>query len=274
MCGVLFINSKKNILDKKLCLDAFKTLKSRGPDKQLHEFIDKKNFLGNSILSITGKVKNGRSLYGNKNFKLSFNGEIYNYKFLQSKYHFKSSQIKSDTDLLLKINMQKGPVKAAKKLDGMYAYAFFDRKQDKISFVTDPQGEKKLFIYNDKDYFIVSSTILAVKKFINLKNIDYNVLNDYFATRHFLFKERTIYKNLSISKLGEVLNYNIKTKQFNHKRFFDIFNLISEKKYDYFRKFPLSEIADKFERLLHKRLLSMLPNRKFASIFSGVLTVL
>ena len=82
MCGVLFINSKKNILDKKLCLDAFKTLKSRGPDKQLHEFIDKKNFLGNSILSITGKVKNGRSLYGNKNFKLSFNGEIYNYKFL------------------------------------------------------------------------------------------------------------------------------------------------------------------------------------------------
>ena len=38
--------------------------------------------------------------------------------------------------------MQKGPVKAAKKLDGMYAYAFFDRKQDKISFVTDPQGEK------------------------------------------------------------------------------------------------------------------------------------
>ena len=113
MCGVLFINSK-NILDKKLCLDAFKTLKSRGPDKQLHEFIDKKNFLGNSILSITGKVKNGRNLYGNKNFKLSFNGEIYNYKFLQSKYHFKSSQIKSDTDLLLKINMQKGPVKAAK----------------------------------------------------------------------------------------------------------------------------------------------------------------
>ena len=65
--------------------------------------------------------------------------------------------------------MQKGPVKAAKKLDGMYAYAFFDRKKDKISFVTDPQGEKKLFIYNDKDYFIVSSTILAVKKFINLK---------------------------------------------------------------------------------------------------------
>ena len=51
----------------------------------------------------------------------------------------------------------------------MYAYAFFDRKQDKISFVTDPQGEKKLFIYNDKDYFIVSSTILAVKKIYKFK---------------------------------------------------------------------------------------------------------
>ena len=84
----------------------------------------------------------------------------------------------------------------------MYAYAFLIVNKIKFLLLLIP-GEKKLFIYNDKDYFIVSSTILAVKKFINLKNIDYNMLNDYFATRHFLFKERTIYKNLSISKLGK-----------------------------------------------------------------------
>ena len=56
MCGVFFISSKKNNLDRKLCLKAFKTLKSRGPDKQLYEFLDKKNFLGNTILSITGII--------------------------------------------------------------------------------------------------------------------------------------------------------------------------------------------------------------------------
>ena len=62
MCGILYINSKTENLDKNLCLRAFKTLKSRGPDKQLYEFLDKKNFLGNSILSITGKVKKGFKL--------------------------------------------------------------------------------------------------------------------------------------------------------------------------------------------------------------------
>ena len=80
MCGILYINSKTENLDKNLCLRAFKTLKSRGPDKQLYEFLDKKNFLGNSILSITGKVKKGFKLYGNSKFKLLFNGEIYNTK--------------------------------------------------------------------------------------------------------------------------------------------------------------------------------------------------
>ena len=44
MCGVLFINSKRNNLNKKLCLEAFKTLESRGPDKQFYEFLNKKNF--------------------------------------------------------------------------------------------------------------------------------------------------------------------------------------------------------------------------------------
>lgn len=269
MCGVFFISSKKNNLDKKLCLKAFRTLKARGPDKQLYEFLDKKNFLGNTILSITGKVKKGKTLYGNNKFKLSFNGEIYNYKILQSKYNFKNDQIKSDTDLLLKLNIKKGPLLSAKNLDGMFAYCFFNKEKNLVSFITDLQGEKKLFMYNDKNFFIVSSTILAIKRFIGLKDINYDVLNDYFSTRHFLFSKKTIYKNLSVSKFGNILEYNIKTKKISNKSFFNIFNLINKKKYINFQKKNFLTISTEFQSLIKKKLNLMVPNRKFASIFSG-----
>lgn len=269
MCGVFFISSKKNNLDRKLCLKAFKTLKSRGPDKQLYEFLDKKNFLGNTILSITGKVKKGGNLYGNDKFKLSFNGEIYNYKILQSKYNFKNNQIKSDTDLLLKLNIKKGPLLSARSLEGMFAYCFFNKEKNLLSFVTDIQGEKKLFIYNDKNFFIVSSTILAIKKFIGLKEINYDVLNDYFSTRHFLFSKKTIYKNLSVSKFGSILEYNIKNKKISNKSFFNIFKLINKKKYLDFQTKSFLSISSEFETLIKKKLNLMVPDRKFASIFSG-----
>lgn len=269
MCGVFFISSKKNNLDRKLCLKAFKTLKSRGPDKQLYEFLDKKNFLGNTILSITGEVKKGGNLYGNDKFKLSFNGEIYNYKILQSKYNFKNNQIKSDTDLLLKLNIKKGPLLSARSLEGMFAYCFFNKEKNLLSFVTDIQGEKKLFIYNDKNFFIVSSTILAIKKFIGLKEINYDVLNDYFSTRHFLFSKKTIYKNLSVSKFGSILEYNIKNKKISNKSFFNIFKLINKKKYLDFQTKSFLSISSEFETLIKKKLNLMVPDRKFASIFSG-----
>ncbi len=269
MCGVFFISSKKNDLNKKLCLDAFKTLKSRGPDKQLYEFLNKKNFLGNTILSITGKIKKGKSLYGNDKFKLSFNGEIYNYKNLQAKYNFKDNQIRSDTDLLLKLNIKRGPLRSAKNLDGMFAYCFFNKAKNLVSFVTDPQGEKKLFIYNDKNYFIVSSTILAIKKFIGLNNINYDVLNDYFSTRHFLFSKKTIYKNLNVSKFGNILKYNIKNHKIYNKTFFNIFSLINKKKYFSFQKKTFSKVSNELELLIKEKLNLMIPRRKFASIFSG-----
>ena len=134
MCGILFINSKNKNLDKNKCLKAFKTLKTRGPDKLLHEFINKKNFLGNSILSITGEVKKGFKLYNFKKIKLSFNGEIYNYKELQKNYNLINDTIKSDTDVLIKLNLKLGVKKTPGLLNGMFAYCVFNKKKKNCIF--------------------------------------------------------------------------------------------------------------------------------------------
>ena len=83
MCGILLIYSKKGKLNKKFCENSLKSLKNRGPDATLKEyFLNQRLFIGNTILSIVGKIKNKNNLYSSnsKRFKLSYNGEIYNYK--------------------------------------------------------------------------------------------------------------------------------------------------------------------------------------------------
>ena len=91
MCGIIAIYSKIK-LDKRKCLKALNTLKTRGPDKKLYNFFDNgKLFIGNTILSITGRQKINNTLYKSKNTYVSFNGEIYNYKSIIEKFYKKKN---------------------------------------------------------------------------------------------------------------------------------------------------------------------------------------
>ena len=89
MFGILIIYSKKNKLKKKECFSSLNLLHRRGPDKKLYNFfLNQKLFIGNSILSITGKIKKGTDLYKskNKNVYITYNGEIYNYENLKKNF--------------------------------------------------------------------------------------------------------------------------------------------------------------------------------------------
>jgi asparagine synthetase B (glutamine-hydrolysing) len=83
MCGTIFINSKKK-LDSNNIRRSILDIISRGPNYQKKYYSkNKKTFLLNSVLQITGyeKIKNFR-LSNKKKFLLSFNGQIYNFKML------------------------------------------------------------------------------------------------------------------------------------------------------------------------------------------------
>ena len=148
MCGVLLVYSKQKKLNKDICKATLKTLENRGPDKTLSNFfLDNQLFIGNTILNIVGPIKNKKNLYKSKynNYKISFNGEIYNYKKISKNKNFLFNPV-NDTDLLANIHDYKNEFQTVKLLDGMFAYCVFDEKKNKISFASDPQGEKKTFL--------------------------------------------------------------------------------------------------------------------------------
>jgi len=89
MCGI-YLELKKNKISNQNILRACNNIFLRGPDKLLKDqFLEKKLFIANSVLSITGKVKkNRKNLFFSKSkrYVISFNGEIFNYKSLNNKF--------------------------------------------------------------------------------------------------------------------------------------------------------------------------------------------
>ena len=58
MCGIFGVVSKTHKkLDQPACMSALSALNWRGPDFSTHTFWKDRVFLGQSILSITGRVK-------------------------------------------------------------------------------------------------------------------------------------------------------------------------------------------------------------------------
>ena len=158
MCGVFVVYSKNgNSLPESQCLNASEKLYNRGPDNLKYSFFRNNTlFISNTVLSITGKIYINKSLTisKNKNYILSFNGEIYNYKTLGNDYRStivdkNTTDTKVLADLYDIVDYQSIP----KILNGMFAYVVYDKKEQRLIIVNDPQGEKNLYYYENNNFF-------------------------------------------------------------------------------------------------------------------------
>jgi len=161
------------------------------------------------------------------------------------------------------------PFEIPKKIDGMFAYCIYDQKKKKIYFASDVQGEKKLFYFNNEDYLIISSTISSILSVLGKDELNLDSINNYFATRHYLFFGDTCYKNIKILNPGNILTYDLNKNSLTKNNFDDPLSWISEKKMLEFNKMSEPDVLKYFEMILLEQLSKMIPDKKFGSIFSG-----
>lgn len=83
---------------------------------------------------------------GNSPWVISFNGEIYNFQALRSELEATGARFRghSDTEVLLAAIGVWG-VDAIPRLDGMFAFAAFNRESGELILARDPFGEKPLY---------------------------------------------------------------------------------------------------------------------------------
>lgn len=98
-------------------------------------------------------------------YRITFNGEIYNYRALRSEleargYRFRTQ---SDTEVLLHLYADRG-AEMVHALRGMYAFALWDERRRGLLLARDPFGIKPLYVADDGNTVRVASQVKALLK--------------------------------------------------------------------------------------------------------------
>ena len=78
-----------------------------------------------------------------------------------------------------------------------------------------------------------------------------NSINNYFATRHYLFFGDTCYKNIKILNPGNILTYDLNENSLAKNNFDNPLSWISEKKMFEFNKMSELDVLKYFFRKMH-----------------------
>lgn len=145
MCGINGVTWQ----DKSLVQKMNQATSHRGPDAT-GVYSDQAVTLGNNRLSIIDldPRSNQPMIDSSDELVITYNGEIYNFKDLKkelSDYNFKTE---SDTEVILAAYRKWG-TSAFKRLNGMYAFALWDKAKKELLLVRDPVGIKPLFYFFD-----------------------------------------------------------------------------------------------------------------------------
>jgi asparagine synthase (glutamine-hydrolysing) len=197
MCGIAGIWSK-NAHNQELVRQMMDSIKHRGPDGEGLLSPAENLTLGHVRLSIIDLKQGHQPMQtSNKDYTIVFNGEIYNYIELQkvlSKAGI-SLQTNSDTEVLLYMYQIYGE-KMLQKLNGMFAFAIYDKKKDIVFAARDHFGIKPFYYFEKDGIFAFSSEIKALFKVPEIKTqVDEKSLNEYL-TFQFVLKKHTLFKNI------------------------------------------------------------------------------
>jgi asparagine synthase (glutamine-hydrolysing) len=162
MCGIAGIVNK-NKVDNELIIKMTDIISHRGPDGEGHWFNEDGNVaLGHRRLSIIDLTEGGKQpMHYAERFTITFNGEIYNYielkdMLVKQGFIFKSD---SDTEVLLALYTRDGSA-CLNLLDGMFAFAIYDKLEKRLFCARDRFGEKPFFYsYKPGQYFMFGSEI-------------------------------------------------------------------------------------------------------------------
>ncbi len=226
MCGIVGVAQNtpySNVRWLKLARD---TLIHRGPDHAGEWWSeDKRVGLAHRRLSIIDLSPSGNQpmLLNKQGLSIVFNGEIYNYIYLQNQlkslgHTFKS---KSDTEVILAAYVEWGH-NCLKYLEGMFAFALYDSKLQEVFLARDRAGEKPLFYFMNKETLYFASELKALLSNPSLpRNIDPESF-DCYLTMGFIPGERSILSGYKKLPPAHAMRFNIRNNKIDIWKYWEL----------------------------------------------------
>jgi len=200
MCGIAGIIHFNSITDSPNRVSAMtNALVHRGPDAEGY-YNDSSISLGHRRLSIIDLSAAANQPFFDPlgKYVLIYNGELYNYQQLKKEINDYSYQTTSDTEVIMAA-FSKWGINCLEKLDGMFAFAIWDIKEEVLWLVRDRLGVKPLYYFHDSRGFAFSSEKRSLIKSGLIKpEIDHQSLFTYLTF------QSTGYPNSIIKEIHQI----------------------------------------------------------------------
>ena len=201
MCAIHGILCRsKEVMDEMLC-----QAHHRGPDGN-GQWSDEDITLGHNLLSIIDTTENSKQPWFHNDWVLVYNGEIYNYKELGFE-----TRTNTDTEVLIK-GLEKEGSSFIKKLDGMFAFAAYNKNTKELILARDSNGAKPLYYGYLNHTFAFSSEIKSLLAIGFKREVNKEAFKHYYK-QGYNSGYLTLFKGIQKLVPGEYVKINIRTKR-------------------------------------------------------------
>ena len=175
-------------------------------------------------LSIIDLERGGQPI-GNEDgsIQVVFNGEIYNYRELRRGLEQKghSFQTNSDTEVLVHLYEDHG-AELVTHLRGMFAFALWDREQQRLLLARDRVGIKPLFVYRDDNQLVFGSELKPILAHPDVpRDFDPAAVDEYF-TYGMIPGSRSIFRRVTKLLPGHTLSIDRQHWQAAPRRYWQL----------------------------------------------------
>jgi asparagine synthase (glutamine-hydrolysing) len=236
MCGISGFVDFKNKSSIKVLEEMTDTMVHRGPDGAGYEIFNREQHtvgLGHRRLAIIELSDLGKQPMSHRDYWITFNGEIYNYKEIKQElsslgHTFLSD---SDTEMILHAYHEWGE-KCIERFIGMFAFMIYDSKNEILFGARDRTGVKPFNYYWKNNLFLFSSELKAFHKHPSFeKSINKDVVSAFMQygnvpTPHCIFND--CYK----LKPGHTITFDLQNKKVETKQYWNVYDAYNQKKSD------------------------------------------
>lgn len=211
MCGIvgsLYFDSRPasaSVIERMSAM-----LQHRGPDGQGH-YTDGSLALGHRRLSIIDLSNASRQPMQSASgrFILTYNGELYNFRELRTELESRGRQFRSrgDSEVVLQAWEEWGAA-ALPRLNGMFAFAVWDRQDRILHVARDRYGVKPLYLHRTGKGVLFASEVKAFLAHPGFGvDLDRAGLLEYFTFQN-MFGKRTLFADVEMLPAGSMQSFH------------------------------------------------------------------
>jgi asparagine synthase (glutamine-hydrolysing) len=183
---------------------------------------------------------------------LVFNGEIYNFRELRDRLVSRGSEFvtTSDTEVLLQCLIHLGLDETLAQLEGMFAFAWYDRAAQRLTLARDRFGMKPLFYHDHAGTLYFASEVRVLRPWLAMSP-------DHFSIAAWLQKGKpptqgfTFYSGVRALSPGMVLSVGRNDPPAS-RRYFDLLQFYEPEYAASLRRMPIGRLVDQVDELLNQ----------------------